>query len=346
MADTFLGLVMEIGADPSKAAEALRQFEQATGRSFDAAKAKGKELDTSLLTNRESVRLLSEEMGVHLPRAVSGAIVQMLPEIQAFGGVFLAAFAVKELPSLIRGIQDATDAMGGFGKEVKATLEEAKDLKEVQKAMHMMPPNLTALGGALTSTIPKFSAWKAALAEAHDAEGQWIAGVKSEIQAIQGDLMANVQAFTTGLAGLIAGRKAQAGAEAAWETARGIALLAEGTWPPNPAAILAAGLHFEAAAQCAMLAGSGSGRRGAAGAGASRGVEHGGYEGGRTDYALPPPTLAPGAGGRFGSPGPGSVGVHGSSDFHAFVAKAVTEAANRGYTVVATTSQRGAPVGH
>ena len=170
-------------------------------------------------------------------------------------------------------------------------------------------------------------------------------------KAMESDTAAQGELFAKGLAGLIGGRKAQAGVEALWETARGIACLAEGAWPPNPAAILAAGLHFEAAAQYAVMAGTSS-RRGGAGAGA------GSYGGSREDYSrgggdsrgayAPPQTLAPGAGGgggRFG-PGSGLVMVFGGPDVHAWMAKTVTEAANQGHTVISTSSQRGAPVGH
>ena len=183
---------------------------------------------------------------------------------------------------------------------------------------------------------------------ARDAQAQWVVGLQAEIQAVQGDLMGNVQAFTTGLAGLIAGRKAQAGVEAIWETARGIALLAEGTWPPNPAALIAAGMHFEAAAQYALLAGSGSHHRGAAGAGGSSrsGVEHGEYGGGRPDYGMPPQTPAPGVsgtGGRFSGLHVTIIGEHQAGQW---MAETLNAAVNRGVTLVATSSQRGAPVGH
>ena len=60
--------------------------------------------------------------------------------------------------------------------------------------------------------------------------------------ALRSQTAAGAELVGKGLAGLLAGRKAQAGVEAIWETARGVALLAEGTWPPNPAAIVAAGL--------------------------------------------------------------------------------------------------------
>ena len=81
-----------------------------------------------------------------------------------------------------------------------------------------------------------------------------------------------------GLAGLVAGRRAQAGMEAVWEVPRGVACIAEGTWPPNPAAIVAGSLHFEAAAQYAMMAGKSAHRPGT-----SEGA--GTYGSSRSDYA-------------------------------------------------------------
>jgi hypothetical protein len=73
--------------------------------------------------------------------------------------------------------------------------------------------------------------------------------------------------------------------EVALETARGIADLVQGTWPPNPAAIVAAALHFEAAAQYALVAGGGggggsSGGRTAGESGANTGGNQSSYTGG------------------------------------------------------------------
>jgi hypothetical protein len=86
-------------------------------------------------------------------------------------------------------------------------------------------------------------------------------------QAMKSDLVGQIDQATVGLVGLVAGRRAQAAVEAIWETARGIACLAEGAWPPNPAAIAAAALHFEAAAQYGLMAGSGGGSRSGGGGG-------------------------------------------------------------------------------
>ncbi len=542
MAESILGLLFEINADPSKAQDALQKFEQATGKSFEKAAAGTKPLDTSLLNNRESVRLLGEEMGVHLPRAVSGALAEMLPGIKAIGPALLGVFALAEIPKFIEGVKDAATALGGYTEAVrkaeKADIDASasalihfttiaqgtiliaqtnqalanlaakqgnwqEETKAANKAMSDSKSVLSSLLGPIGSAITLYRGYKAAVKESSDtesqsaemrqrlvaqldrlthlqdqrqkeeakaakdaaraqeeadraaernaerkltieqrmamqrirtmqeagkeveklhkseeaeaatkdrmaradldftlrleemgiveqrhiqgfqklipqltiatnatvhlsaarkeliwvtqsareAQAQWVDGLKDEIKAVQGDLMGNVQLFTQGLAGLIAGRKAQAGVEALWETARGIALLAEGAWPPNPAALLAAGLHFEAAAQYALLAGSSGGHRSASGAGAgsSRGVDHAGHGGEGSDYGMPPQTLAPGAGaggGRFGAPGTGVVIIQGEAAFQEYCARAVNGAVNRGITVTSTSSQRGAPVGH
>src|SRR5271157_518565 len=172
--------------------------------------------------------------------------------------------------------------------------------------------------------------------------------VERSTLALRSQSAVGVELLSKGLVGLIAGRKAQAGVEAVWETARGIALLAEGTWPPNPAAIMAAGLHFEAAAQYALLAGTGGHRHSAGAGGGAGSYERGAGSGmGESPYGSPSPTLAPGAagaGGRFG--GSGVVIIRGTQDFENYVASAVNGAVARGVTVTATSARRGSPVGH
>jgi hypothetical protein len=165
--------------------------------------------------------------------------------------------------------------------------------------------------------------------------------------ALRTQTAAGSELASKGLAGLIAGRKAQAGMEAIWETARGIALLAEGTWPPNPAAIVAAGLHFEAAAQYALLAGTGSRRHSAAAGGGGGAYEHGpSYTAGASPYVSPAQTLASGAAVHSPAAGSGVVIIRGTQAFEDFVAGAVNGAVSRGVTVTATSAQRGSPVGH
>ncbi len=168
---------------------------------------------------------------------------------------------------------------------------------------------------------------------------------KKGVEAVGRDLPAATQNLAAGLAQLIGGQRAAAAVKAVWETARGVELLAEGTWPPNPAALVASGLHFEAAGEFAKIAGTSSHHHGAGAGGSARASGYGsgrGYRGG-SDVGQ---TLAQGAqSGRFDSSG-GVIVVHGSTDLHQWVAGLVNGAVDRGFTVTATSSQRGAPVGH
>lgn len=542
MGNSVLGLLFEISADPSKAEEAIKRFNDSTGNALKEAGQSAQPLEEALLSNRESVRLLGEEMGIHLPRAVSGAVAEMLPSIGQLGGAVLGVFAITEVThwaevgadkiremfavaddsvkaldaaagaafkhvkeqadstftsfktslagafdiseidaraaqlehyydafkmlnekaggdlrnlgvisaEAVRTIASAAnegitsekqvvDKINEIGQlqfqarqhlkevtaaEKKAAAEAAKreadeeataaqkalalaehvqqeenrlalqkirimqeagrevariwsdEAKSIDIAMKGEKADIQALQivftnfGNLTRTemmqlaptleivgdqTKHLSAARKELVwitqELHETERKYSEGVKDEIKAVHDDLLASTGQLAGGLAGLIAGRRAQAGVEGAFEVAKGIMLLAEGTWPPNPAALVASGLHFEAAAEFFKVAGSGSSRHGGgggAGAGSYRsGGDHGGY--GSRDSGYLPQTLAPGAasqGGRFSSPGSGVIVVHGSTDLHQWVAGLVNEAVDRGITVTASRSQRGAAVGH
>ncbi len=169
---------------------------------------------------------------------------------------------------------------------------------------------------------------------------------KKEVEAVGRDLPAATQNLASGLAGLIGGQRAAAAVKAVWETARGVELLAEGTWPPNPAALVASGLHFEAAAEFGKIAGTSSHRGGGAGGSGARGVgsrASGGYRDSGSGGQPPPQTLAQGAQSDVGR---GVVIIRGEEAFENHVAAAVNAAVARGVNVTATSSQRGAPVGH
>ena len=102
------------------------------------------------------------------------------------------------------------------------------------------------------------------------ATRQFSEAANEQVMAVQKHMIASTEQATAGLAGLIGGRKAQAAVEMAWEIGQGIQLTAEGIWGefgPNPAAIIAGAMHFEAAAQYGMVAGSGGGSRSGGGSG-------------------------------------------------------------------------------
>ncbi len=279
-----------------------------------------------------------------------------------------AAKAADKAYQMTVSLKDQEDTLAQALARTRAQTEQATHAREFQNQVDIQTLNIIddinnvmAKQAALARTaLPTFvegatvtQHMSAAMKEYHmltqDATAfseQFTGAIKDQIAATQADLAGSVEGLSKGLAGLIGGRKAQAAVEAIWETAKGIACIAEGTWPPNPAAIVAAGLHFEAAAQYAILAGKGSHHRAAAGgsyAGA-RGSEHGGH-GGADRGGLPPPsTLASGASGRFGT---ANVVVFGSDhELNMLVAGAVNGAHNEGIGMTVNYAARGTPVGH
>lgn len=254
-----------------------------------------------------------------------------------------AQAALKVLDASSAGLEKNTRSMSEHTAEVLKAAEAQQRAAAVFNRMHTQGQMAVA---PLRQMREEFRVLTPEITKATTETNQQTSAIQSAAQAMNSQTAAGAQAANAGLAGLIAGRKAQAGVEAIWETARGIALLAEGTWPPNPAAIVAAGLHFEAAAQYALLAGTSSHRRSASGYGggsSSAAVAHG------SDAMVPQPgqTLAPGAAGassRFS--GSGVVIIRGTQDFENYVASAVNGAVARGVSVTATSSMRGAPVGH
>jgi hypothetical protein len=254
-----------------------------------------------------------------------------------------AQSALKILDTSSAGIEKSTRTMNEHTAEVLKAAKAQQDALAVMTRMH------TESQGAvvpLRQMHEEFRLLEPEINAATVQTDQHANAAQRATLALRGQMAAGAELASSGLAGLVAGRKAQAGVEAVWETARGIALLAEGTWPPNPAAILAAGLHFEAAAQYALLAGTGSHRRSAGSGSGTRGA---GYGSGMSNSGslLPSPTLATGAAGassRFS--GSGVVIIRGTQDFENYVASAVNGAVARGVNVTATSAQRGSPVGH
>ena len=87
------------------------------GKVADASEKTGK----SLINSHQSVHLLAEEMGIHLPRAVVGAVSEMIPAINSVGPALLGAFAV--------------DMVIKFGEEIKKTSEKFNELAQSEKAL-------------------------------------------------------------------------------------------------------------------------------------------------------------------------------------------------------------------
>src|SRR5208282_2914318 len=132
MGDSVLGLLFQISADPSKAQDALSEFEKSTGQSFDRVRGGPKllndvlgETDKNLLSNRESARLLSEELGIHMPRAVTSAIAEIMPAIGGMGTAMLGVFAVKEIYTFGKAGLEVLHELEGETKELKKAMQQA-----------------------------------------------------------------------------------------------------------------------------------------------------------------------------------------------------------------------------
>ncbi len=255
-----------------------------------------------------------------------------------------AQSALKILESSSAGLEKDSKAMRENTEEILKAAKAQQDSIAIFSRLH----NQSQI--AVAPIRQMHEAFRALTPEITSTTAQTdlqTSAVQRAALALRSQTAAGAELMTSGLAGLIAGRKAQAGVEAVWETARGIALLAEGSWPPNPAAIMAAGLHFEAAAQYALLAGTGGHRRSAGGGGGGSrdsGLGALGDSGSRIPDSA---ALAPGAAGassRFR--GSGVVIIRGTQDFENYVASAVNGAVSRGVNVTATSAQRGSPVGH
>jgi hypothetical protein len=216
-AGNILGLLLEISADPSKGDAAVQAFAERTGQSIGMVTAQvkeyqqaetaaydealrrmrggGEELDRSLIGNRESVRLLSEEFGLRLPRAVTGAVGQMLPEIASLGGGLLGVFAVEQAWKWAKAAVEAIRQAQGETQELKSmmdeivqeqekilrhpkTLEEAtKDLDETTKRIGDINHQMDKLRHDLVETP------KEAVEAVQGAAGAWGAPMMAEAAA-------------------------------------------------------------------------------------------------------------------------------------------------------------------
>jgi len=125
------GFLLSLAVDNTQGLIDMDKFGGSVEQSFSRAAASTKPLgdalgdtDKKLISNRDTARLLIEELGIHMPRAVTSAIAEVMPAIGGMGTGLLAAFAIQEIPKFIEGIHDATDAMAGFGEVQKKAFED------------------------------------------------------------------------------------------------------------------------------------------------------------------------------------------------------------------------------
>jgi hypothetical protein len=108
-----IGLILGLDIDSSGASAEIEDFDNllddATEKWNHDWQQSTKGLDEGLLSNRESVRLLTEELGIHLPRAVTGAISEMMPAIGGLGSALLGVFAVEEVVKYVSWVHKLVD---------------------------------------------------------------------------------------------------------------------------------------------------------------------------------------------------------------------------------------------
>src|SRR5580658_7972633 len=123
----ILGVLLAIQADPSQAERAIDDFNKNTENSLKNLANKGKEsgeqLGDGILNAHHSAHLLLEELGIHLPRAVVGAIAEMLPNIAMLGGGLLGVFAVKQIFEVVGELKKASDEMNGLAEAERQMAE-------------------------------------------------------------------------------------------------------------------------------------------------------------------------------------------------------------------------------
>jgi hypothetical protein len=124
----FQKQVAELNAGLIPAWESSGKAAQVAG---EAAAAGSEQAERAILNQRESVRLLGEEFGIHLPRAVSSAVARMLPDVAMVGTGLLGIFAVEQVVSWgekavaeVRELQGATKELEGYWKSVVAEQEQ------------------------------------------------------------------------------------------------------------------------------------------------------------------------------------------------------------------------------
>lgn len=136
-----LGLVLALSLDNTQAQMEAGQF-GATLEGLGASAAKGGRGmadglapgDKALINSHQSVHLLAEEMGIHLPRAVVGAVSEMLPSIASLGSGLLAVFAVREATEFTEYLHKMVDDFNGVARAEKEMAEAgAKNLSRLEE---------------------------------------------------------------------------------------------------------------------------------------------------------------------------------------------------------------------
>lgn len=145
-----IGLIVAVGADATaarqgfagfssaateataRAGAGLRGVTVAAGESGNAIAAIAGKANPSLLSARESARLLSEEIGVHVPRGVTSALSKMGeigPLLATLGPAMLGFFAVEEAVRFGKEIVKLVDDFNEVGRSESRISQIAKEVE-------------------------------------------------------------------------------------------------------------------------------------------------------------------------------------------------------------------------
>ena len=176
--------------------EELLKVQDEAKRTEAAVREFGKASDESLLSARESTRLFGEEIGVHVPRAVSSAIAEMVPGINMLGGALLGVFAAKELYDGIRNLEEwARNSFVEQTEEVRQFSEAAASAyKKVENAAKEAYTQFktTAAGGY---EIAEIDARVKQLERYYKAYRDWYAAGANDLKALESQSAETIKAI-------------------------------------------------------------------------------------------------------------------------------------------------------
>src|SRR6266853_4975240 len=125
-------IAVTIGLNDQTSPE-LRRVEQSI-RSFQSTSSNAADpLNYSMQRARESARLASEEIGVHMPRALARVLAESTvlgPALAAaFSGIALVGF-IQVLSQVPTAIKKIADLMGGWDDALKGGVKSTSDLNK------------------------------------------------------------------------------------------------------------------------------------------------------------------------------------------------------------------------
>jgi len=333
------GLTIGINADPSQAQAAIAGLKTSLDQAVEATQTAGEGMSRNFINAHQSVHLLAEEMGIHLPRAVVGAVSEMLPQITDLGNALRGDAFVAELKR----------ADFEFNFDMLAAIANLQKLCDVSKLA----------GSQLTELDVRFHTVNLGVAQMNTSMRDYLGQISpaivvteqlalaQKLEALAASQVADQFAGEIArIAELIAGRRAAAAVLAIWNTAKAAEEYAEFFISGDPQYLAAALQNTLAAVQYGLVAGSGGGVAGAAGGGgasarglAPRAGAGYGYGPGGSSPGVAPGALAPGS-----APAPGgqlTVMVMGEPTAAQWLTTNVLNPfVQRGGTLMASTAQR------